>query len=102
MIEQFQFEEAQRGHFVIATLGDGQQFSGFAAQDPQNPTLLRLDGLAVTENGSLARFSLRLESETIENLQLLLTSPTFLDQNGREIGMDGAFWPQSDALDADS
>ena len=94
MIEHTQFKEAQRGHFVIATLGDGQQFSGFAAQDPQNPALLRLDGLAITESGSLARFSLRLEHEGIENLQLLLTSPTFIDRDGREQSMDGAFWPQ--------
>lgn len=96
MIDQAQYQKLKQGCFTSVKLNNGPNLSGFAAQDLEEPRLVRLDGMIENEDGFLAQFALRLEEKDIEAVKLLSSAPIFTDRAGNQTTMTASFWPDMD------
>ena len=80
------------GNFAALTLNGGMTISGYAGEDPDRAGVLRIDGLALEDDGSVSQFSLRLEQSQIQAATVLNGAPTVSDGVDRIHRMRAAFW----------
>ena len=96
MISADEFNGLAGGQFVHLRLLHGPTIEGYAARDPGDSNLLRVDGLAVVDDGSVGQFSLRLERAHIEAALILKDPPEVIDSQNRVHRMRPEFWSEDD------
>jgi hypothetical protein len=74
-------------------LAGGPTIEGYATRDTDDLQLLRVDGLALEDDGSVSQFSLRLELTQIEAVLVLPNAREFTDSGGTVHRMQAALWP---------
>ena len=89
-------EKVRSGAFVTISLLDGPTLTGYAAQDPEVNSLIRLDGIAFDDDESLCHFSLRVRENEIAAIQVLERAPSFKDKYGNKEVMSNNFWNDLD------
>jgi hypothetical protein len=82
MISAPEFERLWVGQFVTLTLADGPTITGYAVRDIEDTQFLRVDGLALEDDGSVCEFSLRLKPSDIQSAGILSEPPTITDSRG--------------------
>lgn len=92
MLSDEEFHRLCSGGFVRVTLVDGPTLQGYAATDPDDGNLLRVDGFAFEEDGMVSEFSVRLRPSQIETGVTLGEAPEVADPNGRIYRMKAAFF----------
>lgn len=92
MISDDEFNRLCAAQFVSLTLAGGPTVQGYAAQDPDDRQLLRVDGLALENDGTVTPFSLRLERSQIESAEILLDAPVVRDRDGTVHQMRRSFF----------
>ena len=94
MISSQEFDRICAGHFAALTLEGGLTLQGYAARDLADGELIRVDGLAAEEDGSISQFSLRLERSQVQAASLLPEPPAVTDSAGTVHRMQSAFWEE--------
>jgi hypothetical protein len=92
MISNHDFERLCAGRFVSLTLVAGPTVDGYAARDLDRVALIRVDGLALEDDDSISRFSLRLECSQIDTAVILSDAPAVTDLHGAIHRMRPSFW----------
>ncbi len=85
MISAHEFNGLVASQFVSVKLAGGPAVKGYAARDPDDLQRLRVDGLALEDDGSVSHFSLRLEQSQIEHADVLPSAPKVTDSQGPPI-----------------
>ncbi|MGH7982690.1 MAG: hypothetical protein ACREFF_06030 [Candidatus Udaeobacter sp.] len=91
MMSADEFNRLAAGQFVSVKLAGGPTVEGYAARDPDDPQRLRVNGLALEDDGSVSQFSLQLEQSQIEAVAVLSNAPEVTDSQGRVHRMPAAF-----------
>ena len=92
MISFKEFEDLCTGHFAALTLEGGPTIQGYAGGDPAHANCIRVDGLALEDDGTVSQFSLCLERSQIQTANLLPETPTITDFGGIVHCMRPGFW----------
>jgi len=93
MISADEFDRLVAGQFVSMKVAGGPTIEGFAARDRDDRRLIRVDGLALENDGSVSEFSLRLERLHIEAVVVLLSAPEVRYSQGTVHCVQAALWP---------
>ncbi len=86
----------QRPGFARVQLRGGGTIAGWVGRDPECGDRLRLDGLAEEDDGSLTPFSLSLDAQDIETVELLAEAPAVIRPGGSRAIIPAGFWPDDD------
>jgi hypothetical protein len=96
MISSADFDRLCSGDFVQLTLILGPTIQGYAARDPDHDQLLRVDGFALEDDGSVSQLSVRIERSQIETADILPNAPEVIDSRGIIHRMQSAFWDNTE------
>ena len=93
MITDSTIEESRQGRFARVQLRGGPTIDRFAAADPEDHRLIRIDSLVTEDDGSLSRLSLRLLPGELASVEVLVDAPRFHDADGSLVVMPESLWP---------
>ncbi len=96
MISTQEFDSLCTGHFAALTLEGGPTLQGYTRRDSTHGKFILFDGLATEDDGTVSKFSHRLERSQIQAASLLSEPPSVTDCNGTIHRMRAAFWEETE------
>lgn len=83
------------GTFIKIILTEEEvTLSGYAAQDPDSQSHIRLDSMILNQSGYCEKVSLRLAETDIAVVYFLPEAPVFIDGEGAEFTLSAGFHPE--------
>jgi hypothetical protein len=89
-----EFNRLCAGRFVALTLEGGPTLAGLRRARSRSHTIIRVDGLATEDDGTISQFSLRLERFQIQAASILPRPSVISDAEGQVYRMGSGFWEE--------